>query len=192
MSLQQTDTVWVDPPAALIAERKRLGLDGRDEIWDGSYHMAPHAADEHQRMEMRLLVALVPVCDALGLELRGSSNLFIPGSVGWHDVRVPDLVVFPPASQGELGVVGPASLVVEIRSPGDESYAKVPFYDRSGAGEVVVIDRDTKAVRRWARSASGALAEGSAAVHRLACLPVALSTAAGQLVVDAAGTVTRI
>ena len=33
-----------DPPpalASLIAERQRLGLDRRDEIWEGDYHVVP-------------------------------------------------------------------------------------------------------------------------------------------------------
>ena len=36
-----------DPPpvlASLIAERKRLGLDTHDEVWQGEYHMAPAAS----------------------------------------------------------------------------------------------------------------------------------------------------
>jgi hypothetical protein len=85
--------------------------------------------------------------------------------------------------------------VVEIRSPGDESFEKLPFFDRIGVGEVLIIDRDTKVVRRWARKADGPLAEvapDAAGAHRLACLPLALRTDGEVLVVDADGTEHRI
>jgi Uma2 family endonuclease len=35
-------------------------------------------------------------------------------------------------------------VVVEIHSPGDETYEKMPFYAEIGVPEVWVIDRDTK------------------------------------------------
>jgi Uma2 family endonuclease len=34
--------------------------------------------------------------------------------------------------------------VIEIRSPHDETYDKLPFYAALGVHEVVIIDRDTK------------------------------------------------
>ena len=39
--------------------------------------------------------------------------------------------------------------MIEIASPDDESYAKLPFYREAGVGEVLIIDRDTCAVRHW-------------------------------------------
>jgi len=38
-----------------------------------------------------------------------------------------------------------ATAVVEIRSPGDESLEKLPFYAELGVPEVWIVDRDTKA-----------------------------------------------
>ena len=35
-------------------------------------------------------------------------------------------------------------MVVEIRSPGDETMEKLPFYAQLGVPEVWIIDRDTK------------------------------------------------
>ena len=39
---------------------------------------------------------------------------------------------------------GPPDVVVEVRSPDDESYDKLPFYAKLGVAEVWIIDRDTK------------------------------------------------
>jgi Uma2 family endonuclease len=39
---------------------------------------------------------------------------------------------------------GAPTVVVEIRSPGDETMEKLPFYAQIGVPEVWVIDRDTK------------------------------------------------
>jgi Uma2 family endonuclease len=39
---------------------------------------------------------------------------------------------------------GAPSVVMEIRSPGDEAYEKLPFYAALGAREVWIIDRNTR------------------------------------------------
>ena len=39
---------------------------------------------------------------------------------------------------------GPPTVVVEIRSPGDETTDKMPFYVKLGVPELWVVDRDTK------------------------------------------------
>ena len=39
---------------------------------------------------------------------------------------------------------GGPTVVVEIRSPGDESYEKLPFYSQLQIPEVWIIDRDTR------------------------------------------------
>ena len=41
-------------------------------------------------------------------------------------------------------MVGPPLVVVEIHSPGDETYDKFPFYAGLGVPEVWVFDRDTR------------------------------------------------
>jgi Uma2 family endonuclease len=69
---------------------------------------------------------------------------------GWpdRDYRVPDLVLLTPdrfAIDHNEYFEGPPTVVVEIRSPGDESYEKLAFYASLGVPEVWIIDRDTKA-----------------------------------------------
>jgi len=67
---------------------------------------------------------------------------------GWpDDYRVPDLVLLTPdrfdIDRNEYFEGAPA-VVVEIRSPDDESYEKLPFYAKLGVPEVWVIERDAK------------------------------------------------
>ncbi len=38
----------LDAPQSMLDERHRMGLDRRDEMWDGIVHLAPPAGDEHR------------------------------------------------------------------------------------------------------------------------------------------------
>ena len=60
-----------------------------------------------------------------------------------EDWRVPDQVYARPDQEIEEGLTG-AELVVEIRSPDDESYAKLPFYAGRGITEAMIIHRDRR------------------------------------------------
>jgi len=188
------DVVVIDPPADLIAERQRLGLDNHDEVWDGEYHMVPAASGEHQRTILRLGMVWYPLAEAAGLEIRHEWNLIPEGEPGWNDFRVPDLIVLPPETYSERGAIGPVALVVEIRSPGDESFLKLPFFERLGVGEVLIIDRDTKVVRRWVNGPDGLLesAGDGAGRHALNCLPIELWNEGETLVALAHGERTEI
>ena len=132
----------LEVPEHLLEERRRLGHDRRDEMWEGVLHMVPQPLSRNQRLGALLVSALLPPADARGLWVAYGTNLFRPGT-GWNDYRVPDLVVARPEHVSERGVEGRAELVIEIRSPGDESYEKVPFYADVGCQEVLIVDRDT-------------------------------------------------
>ena len=135
----------LEVPEALLAERRSLGLDHKDEMWEGVLHMVPPASERHQRLEAEILVALHPVVTAKGLTITTDTGVFLADD----SYRVPDLVVASETHRSERGVEVGAELVIEIASPGDESYAKLPFYREAGVGEVLIIDRDTCAVRHW-------------------------------------------
>jgi Uma2 family endonuclease len=67
---------------------------------------------------------------------------------GWPtNYRIPDLVLLTPdqfqIDKNEYFEGGPA-VVVEIRSPEDETYDKFDFYARLNVLEIWVIDRDTR------------------------------------------------
>lgn len=133
--------LFVQAPEAVLAERRRLGLDGRDEMWDGVLHVVPPAGGRHQRLGSRLLLLLTPRADAAGLVMSYETGLFRADD----DYRVPDLLVCSAQAASERGAEG-AELVVEIRSPGDETYAKLPFYAAVGVREVLVVHPDTAGV----------------------------------------------
>jgi Uma2 family endonuclease len=83
-------------PESLLAERRKLGHDRFDEMWEA------------------------------------------------------DVVVARPEHTSSRGVEGPAGLVVEIRSPDDETYEKFPFYEQVGVREVLVVELD-RSLRHWRR-----------------------------------------
>ena len=67
---------------------------------------------------------------------------------GWpHDYRIPDIVLLTPerfAIDRDEYYDGAPTVVVEIRSPGDETWDKLEFYAAIGVPEVWVVDRDTR------------------------------------------------
>ena len=138
------------PPvvADWLDERRRLGQDRRDEIWNGVLHVAPYAAGEHAYLEAQVAIVLSPFARAAGLFLSGSFNLGQPG-----DYRVPDHGIHRELPRGVY--VAAAAMVVEILSPGDETFQKFPFYAGRGVDEIVVIDGKAGAVRIWQLRSEG-------------------------------------
>jgi len=121
----------VEVPESLLDERRRTGADGWDEVWDGVLHMAPAPTGIHQRFGWRLAVVLHPRAEAKGLVASYETALYRPDA-GRADYRVPDQVFCQPAHATARGMQGRAELVVEIRSPGDETYDKPAFYAEVG------------------------------------------------------------
>lgn len=122
----------------LLEHRRRLGIDRRDERWAGEWRIVNPPKNWHGSLCGRLCAALVPVADARGLESGVENGVFGADD----DFRVPDLAFARPqdAYGGEAGRAR-AELVVEIRSPGDDSYRKLPFYAER-VREVLVLHRD--------------------------------------------------
>jgi Uma2 family endonuclease len=134
--------VMTDVPASLLAERSRLGLDVRDEMWEGVLHMAPQPAFSHQELNSALGYVLYEPA-----RRRRLVPVVEPGTYrADDDYRVPDLAFTPRSSASHRGIDGPPGFAVEIRSPGDETYDKLGFYAAIGLPELLVVDRDTRAV----------------------------------------------
>lgn len=137
----------------LIERRKALGLDTFDEVWEGTYHVAPAAHPAHGFVDHALAVLLDPYARAAGLVATGPFNLGAP-----DDYRVPDQGyhrTFP----DEVWVTS-AAVVVEVVSPDDETYAKFAFYAAHGVEEIVVADPGGRSVRCF-RAEGGRFVEGA-------------------------------
>ena len=84
---------------------------------------------------------------------RALHNVNVARGDEWQDdYRIPDLILLLPTQFDilrETHIQGPPSLVVEIRSPNDETYDKFSFYAALGVPEILVIDRESKVPQRY-------------------------------------------
>ena len=131
----------------LIQRRRALGIDTFDEVWEGSYHMAPAAHPAHGYVGHQLAVLLAPFAGAAGLVGTDPFNLGEP-----DDYRVPDRGYHRSLPQSTW--VPTVAIVVEIVSPDDETYDKFAFYAAHGVDELIVADPTTRTVTCWALEAS--------------------------------------
>lgn len=149
---------------AVIAEMPRRWLDEHkaseaaqwDEVWNGVLHMPPMPNGMHQDFNLDLASFLKwDWAKPRGGRVRQEVNLTTPEDEDrWtHNYRIPDLVLLSPdrlhIDKNEY-MVGAPLVVVEIKSPGDETYEKFPFYAGLGVPEVWVFDRDTRAPELYA------------------------------------------
>jgi Uma2 family endonuclease len=135
--------VMLDVPESVLAERRRKGHDRFDEVWEGVLHMVPAPSDGHQRFGGDLYLTLGPIAKAKGLVATYETAIHRPGAVD-RDYRQPDLIFSLPSQRTKRGVVGPCELAVEILSPGDETYDKIPFYASVGVRELLVVHPETR------------------------------------------------
>jgi Uma2 family endonuclease len=141
-------TLLPDPPPAEfeeLLERRRLwGADVYDEVWEGVLHMNPMAHGRHAMIQAQLLALLTPIGRVAGLTALGNFNLGEP-----DDYRIPDGGL-QRAGSGELYYVT-AALVIEIVSPGDETWNKLAFYAAHEVDELLIVDPEARTVTWLAR-----------------------------------------
>jgi Uma2 family endonuclease len=134
----------------IIRDRQRKGIDKYDEVWDGVYIMPPLANNPHQR--------LVGLLTPIYLEVTVlDQDQVLPGAnvsdrrTGWEDnFRCPDIVVVRHGSRAvDCGThwFGGPDFLTEIQSPGDDTENKIPFYSQIHVRELLIIHRDTRALR---------------------------------------------
>jgi Uma2 family endonuclease len=137
-------TLILDPPTAsidgLLERRRRSGLDRMDEVWEGVLHMVPAPSGPHSSIEWQLAHLLRPLAVRAGLHAGGQFNL----GDGEEDFRVPDGGLHRTPLSGTWYPT--AALVLEIVSPGDESWEKLPFYATHHVDEVLIVDPATRKV----------------------------------------------
>ena len=135
---------------ALLEARRISGIDRSDEMWDGVLHLSPHSSFRHARLSQQLAELLGPPARGVGL---------IPAIAEFNlgdsdqDYRVPDGGLV--RDRIDHLFVPTAALVIEIRSPNDESWEKLPFYAAHGVDEVLIVDPESREVH-WLRLADSA------------------------------------
>ncbi len=145
----RTVVVGERPPelAEWIERRRRLGQDLFDEVWDGEYHLVPGPSAKHARAYDELMALLRPLARRAGLVSTGPFNLGVP-----DDFRVPDGGLHRgDATEVFLPTV---AVVVEVLSPHDETYEKLPFYAKRGVEELIVADPEARTVSMFRLAAS--------------------------------------
>jgi len=140
-------TLVLDPPPPQLQEllelRRRIGVDRQDEVWEGVYHMIPPASIVHSLVAQQLSVLLDAPARANGLVVGMEFGLGTK-----NNYRAPDLGVH---SEPQLGIRVPtAAIVVEILSPKDETWKKLPFYAEHGVDELLIVDPVNRSVTWFA------------------------------------------
>jgi Uma2 family endonuclease len=170
-------TLVMDPPPAeidaLLEHRRRLGLDHRDEVWEGVLHMNPPPSHGHERLLAFLIRVLGPHADAAGLEITGGIGIGVQ-----NDFRVPDLALHRPGAAEQWHPT--AALVIEIVSPGDESWEKLPFYAAHDVDEILIVDPEEHAVH-WLRLSDGEYRVGGPSIARSTLIDLGPSELAEQI-----------
>lgn len=126
---------------ALLERRRKLGLDGKDEVWEGVYHVVPAPSHKHSAVGAQVKALLREPAAAAGLTVTDDFNL----GDSKQDFRVPDGGLHRP---GAADMWHPtAALALEVLSPEDETWQKLPFYAAHRVDEVLIVDVDARAVR---------------------------------------------
>jgi Uma2 family endonuclease len=124
----------------LIERRRRLAQDLFDEVWNGILHMNPAPGGRHAAIDQQLAELLGPLARQAGLTPTGAINV----GVDQDDFRVPDRALHREAPDRVWHPT--AALVVEIVSPGDESWNKLDFYAERDVDEVLIVDPQERRV----------------------------------------------
>jgi Uma2 family endonuclease len=129
----------------IIAERRHMGGDRFDEVWDGVYVMSPLANDEHQDIATKFSTVMTIVVMWCGLGLvRAGVNISDRIKRWKRNYRCPDVAVFlagcKAVNYGTHWFGGP-DFGVEIVSKRDRSRQKIGFYAKVGTRELLIVDR---------------------------------------------------
>jgi Uma2 family endonuclease len=139
-------TLLPDPPPTevqkMLEHRRRHGLDRHDEVWRGVLHVVPAPTGEHSSVSAQVKRLLAPPASAAGLHLTDDFNL--------GDFRVPDGGLHREPPRGTWFPT--AALALEVLSPGDETWEKLPFHAAHEVDEVLIVDLDERKVRWLALS----------------------------------------
>jgi len=140
-------TVILDRKLAeqLREERAAAGADRWDEVWEGTYMMAPLPNIEHQDIASSFVAVLRQVIDRSQAIILAGTNVS-DREAGWKEnYRCPDVAVYlrenSAANCGTHWCGGP-DFAVEIRSDDDQTLEKIPFYASVSTRELLIVNRD--------------------------------------------------
>jgi Uma2 family endonuclease len=129
----------------IIAQRRAWDVDQKDEVWDGVYFIPPSPDNEHQEIGGKICYVMM---ECVGWSERAKVRLGVNVSdrrQRWKwNYRVPDAVVFledTKAENRDSHWFGGPDFGVEIVTPGDRTREKIPFYEKVGTRELLIIDR---------------------------------------------------
>jgi len=154
--------VIADLPKHWLKERMNSEIGQWDEMWNGVLHMPPMPNRMHQLFAFRLQSYLWEHwAKPCGSQVNQEVNLTTPeDEAQWtHNYRIPDLVLLTPDRFGiekNEYMAGAPLVVVEVKSPNDETYDKFPFYAALGVPEVWVFDRTTRVPELYTLGAAAA------------------------------------
>ena len=137
------DAVWIDVPEYFLEERRRLGHDKRDELWEGVLHMVPPSSPTHNVVAVDLFLALRTIGKTRGLIAYPDGTGIYAPDIDPQSWRIPDASLVRADQVSARGLEG-AVLAVEVWSPRDESYKKLEFYARVGLTEVWIVNPKTR------------------------------------------------
>lgn len=106
--------------------------------------MVPQPSPLHNTFQLTLRDALLPVARHRGLQVFTEAALYDPVT-GEANYRVPDLSFARAEQVSRRGLEG-AELVIEVLSPNDESWDKLPMFARAGVREVWIVHPETRAL----------------------------------------------
>ncbi len=154
----------------LKEQRRALGIDQHDEVWEGVYFLAPPVDNQHQDFAGGLTCALHEAVDAAGLGTAFPGVNLAGTSEDWtFDYRVPDVVVILASSTAQdqdACYRGAADFVVEITSPRDRTYEKIPFYSRQGIRELLIVNRQSWTLELYWNRGNGLEKAGESETQR--------------------------
>jgi Uma2 family endonuclease len=124
----------------LLERRRRLKLDRHDEVWEGLLHVVPAPSGEHSTLGAQVKRLLATPAAAAGLIVTDDFNV----GDSKNNFRVPDGGLHRDQPRGVW--IATAALVLEVLSPDDDTWQKLPFYAAHHIDEILILDPDTRAV----------------------------------------------
>jgi Uma2 family endonuclease len=143
----------LDPAQArdYIIARMRQGIDKYDEVREGVYTVVAFPSNAHQELVYYFTMILGEVV------VKPKRGRVFPGAnvsdriVDWpQNHRGPDVVAVMKGGRAmdcETHWLGGPDFLIEIRSPGDDSFLKLPFYSKVRVRELLIVERDERRLR---------------------------------------------